>query len=317
MSLAFFAHASEAKATEPTAKPVFTLFSNYNYDFSDEVGGFDIERAYLGYKFKFNEEFSAQVVFDVGSTGIDGASLDLVAYLKAASLTWHKGGLDVNFGMIKTQNFSFQEKIWGYRYLAKSYLDKYSFASSADIGISASYDICDKLSVEAQFINGEGYKKVQLNNNYRYGIGATLQPFEGFYLRAYYDYYSAIPGTANEDDDTQIISAFAAYKNKLFSVGLEYNYIMNDDFIKDLNYSGISSYLTVRASDKFKLFARYDYTTSTSLFASAKKVGSTTIGGLEYSPNKYIKISPNVQSFRPEGSSECETYLFLSLYVNF
>ena len=49
-------------------KPSVKIFSNFNYDMSAEDGEeaykeFEVKRAYLGYSYKFNDEFSTKVTF--------------------------------------------------------------------------------------------------------------------------------------------------------------------------------------------------------------------------------------------------------------
>ena len=37
-------------------------------------------------------------------------------------------------------------------------------------------------SADAIIVNGEGYKKIQINDGLNYGVGVTLAPVEGFQL---------------------------------------------------------------------------------------------------------------------------------------
>ena len=143
-------------------QPHAKIFSNFNYDLSADDNAFktfEISRAYLGYGYKFDNKFSAKVTFDVGSNSSGSA---YTAFLKVASLNWKASDkLSVNFGQIGTKNFKFMEKAWGYRYIYKSFQDKQKWASSADAGVSADYKINSKLTLDAQVLNGEGYKKEQ------------------------------------------------------------------------------------------------------------------------------------------------------------
>ena len=50
-------------------KPHFKVFWNYNYDFTEDVtkvSAFELSRVYLGYKYSFNENFSAKITYDIG-----------------------------------------------------------------------------------------------------------------------------------------------------------------------------------------------------------------------------------------------------------
>ena len=72
--------------------------------------------------------------------------------------------------MIGTKNFKFMEKTWGRRYIDKSAQDKYKWASSADAGVSLDYKLSNKISLDAQVLNGEGYKKTQSANGLFRGV---------------------------------------------------------------------------------------------------------------------------------------------------
>ena len=149
---------------EPSGAPVVKIFSNFNYKINGDnsVPSFQIKRAYLGYKYSFSKDWSAKIILDVGNPK-DGGKYEMAAYLKNAYLKYNKGNLSANFGMISTTQFKVSEKIWGNRYMLKSYQDEYKFNSSADIGINLDYKFTDFISADFSIINGEGYKKVQVS----------------------------------------------------------------------------------------------------------------------------------------------------------
>ena len=104
-----------------------------------------------------DDRFSTKITFDVGSNSAGSA---YTAFLKIASLKWKTSDkLTLNLGMVGTKNFKFMEKAWGRRYIEKSAQDKYKWASSADAGVTADYKVSDNISIDAQVLNGEGYKK--------------------------------------------------------------------------------------------------------------------------------------------------------------
>ena len=61
------------------------------------------------------------------------------------------------------------------------------FGSSADMGVIGRYRFADWLAADISLINGEGYKKLNSDNKYRYGIGVTLTPAKGLTVRGYFD----------------------------------------------------------------------------------------------------------------------------------
>ncbi len=306
-ALAVCSIAIAQEESEFTSKPIITIFSNYNYGLGDESenSGFEIDRAYLGYGFDYKEELSGQFVVDFGSTEIDSAGLDLVAFIKNAFVTWEKFGLEASFGLIKTYNFGFQENFWSYRYVAKSFQDEEGFAPSADFGLSVAYNFTDWIKADFQVTNGEGHKRLILDNSQRYGLGVTVEPVSNFFVRGHYDIYAS---SAENADLERTMSLFAGYKNDRFSVGAEYNYKWNTDFVLDNDFSGTSFYGRVNMIDKLSVYAKYDY-------VQKEDDRSKIIGGLEYAPYKFLKISPNVKSDISHTDNENATFLFLNVQI--
>lgn len=305
------ANAQEKESFKVTGSPIVTIFANYGAGIGNEnsVSGFNLERAYFGYSAKLSNSLSAKVCFDMGSTKVSGSALERVAYVKNAQFTWKKDNLTVDFGLIGLNQFSFQENAWGYRYLARSFQDEYGFGSSADMGIDVKYKFADWVNADITVSNGEGYKKLNADNNYRYGFGLTLLPIDGLSFRFYYD--------LKEKNDAELenqttLSLFAGYSHDFFSVGAEYNTQTSTSYVKDANLDGISLYATGKLSKQVKVFARYDQLSSNEDW-NAEDDGSNIIAGLEYTPCKYLKIAPNVQSWKGKDAEESSTYFYLSV----
>lgn len=288
--------AQEKKDFKVTGKPIVTVFTNYNAGIgkSNKTSGFDLERAYFGYDAKVSNNLSAKVVFDIGTSKVKGSDLERIAYIKNAQITWKAKDFSLDFGLIGLQQFSYQERFWGYRYLAKSFQDQYKFGSSADMGITAKYKFTKWISADFTISNGEGYKKLNVDNRNRYSLGATVEPLKGLSFRAYYDTYTSPSGENLKDQ--QSLALFAGYKHKCFSVGTEYNKQSNTKFKKGKNLEGYSAYATGKVNSKFSVFGRYDYLNEGSY-----------IFGVEYNPIKQLKLSPNYQAIN--GTD----FIFLSL----
>ena len=81
----FFTFAQDSDS-EPKGEPHFKVFWNYNYDFSEDVtqtSAFELDRVYLGYKYKFNDNVSAKITYDVGK---NDAGSNYTAFVKIAQL---------------------------------------------------------------------------------------------------------------------------------------------------------------------------------------------------------------------------------------
>ena len=307
----------------PSGKAIVKVHSNFHYG-SNEETGFEISRAYLGYKFKMSKNWSGNVTLDVGKSDVSigdslsgNTSLDYTAYLKNAYVSYKSGHFSADFGLVGTKIFKAQEKVWGHRYIMKSFQDEHKFGSSADLGIILNYELADFLSFDLSILNGEGYKKIQSDNRFRTGLGITIEPIEGLIIREYVDY---LPG----DVDAQINSAtFIAYKKDKVATGVEYNMQLNNKTKGDHDLSGISIYASYDVKEKYELFGRYDMISSNTLVGetdpwNTKKNGSAIVAGIQYNPVKYVKIALNYQGWMPEmASADLEHFAFLNIETTF
>jgi len=295
--------------------PSVKIFSNFNYDMSAEEGEnafkeFEIKRSYLGYSSKIDDRFSTKITFDVGSNSSGSA---YTAFLKIASLKWKTSDkLTLNLGMVGTKNFKFMEKVWGKRYIEKSAQDKFKWASSADAGITADYKITDKIILDAQILNGEGYKKTQSSNGlFRGGLGIAYNVSENLKMRIHQD---ISPRSSYEDMySSQIISSAAiAYTTEKMTLGAEIDMMENIDNIADTEQEMMSMYGAYKISDAYTVFARYDDASETN------QEGSYTIYGLERKIAKGVTVALNMQSWTEAADdSEAESTLFLNFEYKF
>lgn len=288
---------------KPSGKPEVLIFTNFNSSFSngENVSKFEVTRAYFGYGYNFSPSLSGRVMLDVGNPGV--GKLQMTAFLKYGYLQYQKEKLTVKFGMIGTNGYDIQEKFWGYRYIYKSFQDEYGMGPSADLGLSAAYKFNKIVSADVIIQNGEGYKSLDNDSALKVGVGLTIHPVKSLTLRGYYD--TMKKDTANQ----QTIALMAGYANKYFSLAAEYNSQVDNGLKKGQDYSGYSFYGTFYVNTKINLFARYDNLNSENKIMQTQpwnysKDGQQLMAGLEYSPVKGIKISPNFQRWRPRSESK-------------
>lgn len=306
------AQAQDASNQEPKGKAIVQVFGSFNTGFGAENNsrGFELERSYLGYEYKLGNGLSIKSVLDMGKSS-DVSDNNRLAYLKNAMISWKKGNMTLNGGLISTTQFNFQEKFWGYRYIMKDFQDMYKFGSSADLGISATYKFADWISADAIIVNGEGYKKIQKNDGLNYGAGVTLTPAKGFQIRMY--------GGINESaDDTQKdkinLAAFAGYKGKKFSIGAEYNKMYNASNKDNADQSGYSIFTSVKAAKNTELYARFDDLNSKDDWNIAKDEQAAIIGA-QFKLGKYVKLAPNFRMNIPKADgADNKCYAYVNFY---
>lgn len=282
---------SQSETFVPHGKPIVKVFSDFSTHINNgkTQSGFQISRAYFGYNYQLSQHISGQVVFDVANQGGLQPSA-FTALLKNAYAKYDNERFVASFGMIGTTAFNLSEKLWGKRYLYKSMQDEYGFSSSADLGATVSYQFIPQLSVDISVFNGEGYKKVQMDNVLQFAAGITLNPTNDLYVRLYGDMMKAV-ATQNT------LSAVVGYEGPKASVAAEYSYQQANKMIDQRDFTGISVFGTLALAKKISFFARFDHLQSTKIGVASLpwnlSDGQVYIAGLEYNPIKGIKLAPN------------------------
>lgn len=303
------AQVQDVKTENPKGKAIVQVFGNFHTGFGDENDdrGFELERSYLGYEYNFGNGLSAKAVMDVGKSS-DVSDYHRIAYIKNAMVSWKKGRLTINGGLIPATQFNFQEKFWGYRYVLKSFQDEYKFGSSADLGLSVAYKFADWVSADAIVVNGEGYKKIQKNDGLNYGLGVTLTPVSGFQIRLY--------GGLNESGeegkkDIANLAAFVGYKHEKFYIGAEYNQMWNALYKDGAGQNGYSVFASAKLSKVTELYARFDDLYSKNDWNIAKDEAAAIVGA-QFKLGKFVKIAPNFRMSMPKADGAkngCSAYI--------
>lgn len=309
--------AQKAEQTFPiTGKPILTVFTNYKAGLGNvnNVSGFNLDRAFVGYEGFFAKGFSAKVVMNVETQSDDNGNTKFNGYLKNAQVDWRGYGFFVSAGLVNLKQFSEQENFWGHRYVFKSFQEEYGIAFCEDIGVVAGYEFSSVISADIAFTNGEGRKFKNMDNRYKYGAGITLKPLKGLILRLYGDIYD-IPKYLEDNmvkrDKQYSIASFAGYANKYFSIGAEYNRVFNYKFDSKQDANGYSAYTTINITPKMHIYGRFDYF-DTAGNMKYDNEGHAIICGFEYSPIRQIRISPNYQSWK-SSKGKRENFLLLSV----
>ena len=306
----------EEPGFKPSGSPFAKIYTNVHTQVSEGENetAFEITNAYFGYEYEMSKHFSAKINLDVGDP--ESGKFQHTAYLKNAYMKFSYGNLTTYFGMISTIQFKLQEKIWGHRYILKSFQDEYKFGSSADLGISAEYKLHDMVSIDAILMNGEGYKSVQSDSAYRAGAGITITPLKGLVLRGYFDY-------EKKDEALINVATFIGYSKDAIAAGVEFNIENNNKYEKDHNLTGYSAYAAYRLKKKLEVFGRYDYLTSNKLSGETEpwniaENGQLFMAGVEYAPVKGIKLAPNYKGWLPSADgSSLVSWIYLSAEISF
>jgi opacity protein-like surface antigen len=307
-----------AQDTEENPKGTVTgkIFFNYHIDATEDTeqgSAFELTRAYLGYKYKFNDKFTATVLLDAGKNSAGSAQ---TVFIKNAKLDYKaNSNITLSAGVIGMKQYNDQEKFWGYRYLYKALADEYEFGTSADLGFIAAFKISNALKFDFIVVNGEGYKELQdVSGKTRIGANLVYTPGNNWILKAYYETMNGID-IDDETKETTVnnIALFAGYKlNDKFRIGAEYNYMQNGETYKspaqDKDLQGLSFYSAYNINKKWNVFGRYDQLSSNSLSGEPEdwnfsNDGNTIIAGVEFKPTGGVNTSVNYRYTNFEDSS--------------
>jgi len=320
--LAFsFSIMAQESTPKPKGKVTGKVFFNYHADLTedaDQRSAFELKRAYLGYKYKINDKFSAAVTLDAGK---GAGNSDHAVYVKQAKLNYKASDkITLSIGLMGMKQFKDQEKFWGYRYIYKSFGDQYKFGTSADLGAMASFKLADDLKLDVLAVNGEGYKSLQdPDGNHRVGANLAYSP-KNWVFKAYWD---TMNGTdVNDDDESTSVSnvaLFAGYKGDNFRLGAEYNMLKNGESYKapveDVELTGLSFYGTYNFTDKWNVFGRYDDLKANEEGGDGEE--NTFLGGLEYKAAKGVDVSLNYRTTSVKDVDNNENLVYLNLQFYF
>ncbi|MFB6341570.1 hypothetical protein ACE1ET_07600 [Saccharicrinis sp. FJH62] len=298
---------------------IFTdAYVNTIGDYNSASMAFEVTRAYFGYSNEFAEGWSAFVLLDIGSINDDSeyALIRRYTYFKNAGLKYKKNGWELQLGLIGTYQFKLQEKLWGKRYIRKSFQDEFKFNSSADLGFFVKKSLNDIFDVDFMIANGEGYKDFQYDDFLRYSAGVVAKPAD-FQFRA------GIDLAPNNDNINTVYTLYGGYKGEKFKLGADFTLEQNYKNREGYTRQGGSVFGELFLSDKLSIFGRYDMIYSNILEGDERpwnlsKDGSALVGGLEYSVNKHMRASLNYQDWMPYAKNlDYASAIYLNLEINF
>jgi hypothetical protein len=232
---------TQANAAKPASPPPGSVqvggqvFAYYAYTTTGIEGKgynrFDLDRLYLTAKAQIFDEGKVQLTTDIfrnTATGTYYPGLSIRIKLGYFDYTPFSS-LSVKIGVIPTVWCGFMDSYWKYRGIAPTVTDRNSFFSSADIGLSISYALPEKLGEIAGFmLNGNGYAAPETNRFKDFGFRVSVSPFtdsptlKSFVLAGYAykgNNMSALSTALQRDR----LGAFVGYSYDVASAGVEYS----------------------------------------------------------------------------------------------
>jgi hypothetical protein len=302
--VAFFVYSEIAYSQSPViqGKPIMQVITDFHLDLNDtsKTTGFGLSRAYFGYNFQTDNNFSGQIILNIGTPEElpKEAAHRRYAFFREASITYAKDRVHVSFGITTTRHFDYLQKFWGKRFIANEFEVRNRYGNIADLGVVLDYRFSDKLSVDLAVTNGEGYSDIQLDNGVKAAAGLTYRPTNQLVFRFYNDLNN------NSGVLQYTLSAFAGIDNKWVNFGASFHYKTNMDKVEGHDGWGISSTGSVKLPRSFEIFARYDYSGSITVTGETNpwnyiKDANLVIFGLQKNINANFKLAVDYQDSIP------------------
>ena len=301
--ISFFVYNTiQSQNLKNTGKPFAEIYTDFHYNINDtsKTTGFGLNRAYIGYNYTPEGNFSALIILNLCNPDelASGSIPKRYAYFREASVAYNKDKLTVNFGMVSTRYEDFQQGFWGKRYLGAEYQAAYGYCPVADLGIVVDYKFNDILKADISLLNGEGYTNIQVDNSLKTAFGLTITTPDKIAVRLYTD-ISRPKGTLQST-----FLAFAGFKSNLISLGAETSYKTNLDLIDGHDVWGISGTVSIFINKKSEIFGRYDYAASVKLPNELLQWDSETdgtyfIGGIQRTFSDNVKMALNWRRTNP------------------
>ena len=211
------------------------IYFDYTYNLTDGeytvkgFNSFNLTRFYFGVKGKhyFTEAEKGYAGYRIMLDGKDMGNGYYTVYVKYAY--FELGGviplITLRLGQVPTPWVGFEEKIWGFRFLRKIFVDQFKYMSSTDRGVTFNYTSPKKYAQFAlAYVNGEGYHKPEVNKYKDFMGRLSIFPMArskgylaGFGLHAYGQL-----GTPDQDVKRNRYIVAVSEKTKAFHLMGEY-----------------------------------------------------------------------------------------------
>jgi len=203
-----------------------TFFTEYTMPTDGRAASFNVTRAFLTGKARFNDIWSGAITYNAAPlfpfSGLAPATpaaephnaILQSAYLQATGLL---PDLSLQMGMVSNPWFDFETAFWGYRMLGFQYYPVFhtGLIPPYDLGLKATGKL-GPLGYVAQVDNGAGFRATENNGRKAYTAGVSVDPVAGLTLAAF-GYRGDNPTLVQFDR----YGAFAGYRGTGFRVAAE------------------------------------------------------------------------------------------------
>lgn len=219
-------NSAEKKADKSKIDLSAVIFMEYSYDLDNNqktdvtTHGFNITRTYLNAEKKINDNFKARLTLDSALAGkFEEQTYNVFvkfAYIDGFHEFNEKTKINFQAGLIGTPVVGLIDGLSDYRWIYNNYIDKSNDLgvdlkdSSADLGMSATFDLLKLVSVTGAYMNGEGFSKL--------GEDGANPPTEyknsgkSFYGAVSFNPFKTKQGGKGKKDEGLYLNSFGKYE---------------------------------------------------------------------------------------------------------
>ena len=263
----------------PSVRVGATIFADYTFQQSPEItdsdgnavhaNSFNVGRAYININGNVSHVVAFRITPDIsretgGGSSLNGSLVFRVkyAFLQANLDDWMWRGSWVRLGIQQTPIVDFEEGIYRYRFQGTVFVEREGFLTSSDAGASFHTKLPQNYGeLHAGFYNGEGYSKLEVNNEKAFQIRGTIRPLPmGAVTRGL-----RVTGFIDEDryvknGPRRRAIVMTTFEHPVLNAGFDYLAATDrTSAIKDkADAHGFSFWATPRSSDGFEGLFRVD-----------------------------------------------------------
>jgi hypothetical protein len=309
-----------APPVAPSMQVSGQAFAYYTYTTSGIEGKdfnrFDLDRLYLTAKGQVFEDGKFQLTTDLYRNTATGSYYSGFALrVKFAFFDYTPASeLSIKFGVIPTVWPGFVDGVWKYRGISATITDRQGYYSTADIGMSVSYALPERMGDVTGFIlNGNGFTSPETNRFKDFALKASITPFVDnsllkTLLFAGYAYKGSNLSAVSNALKRDRVGGLVSYNYSVATVSAEYNIRKdapsNPDTVSTGNALSLFGEIKVPIEEwknKLTLFWRYDIAEP-----NVDKGGDMTrfgILGVAYKPTDKITVAIDHQWVRAESET--------------
>ena len=284
--LLLFIHAANAFAQHDTIKEKkysieFQIFANTNFnnETSEQLKfEYALKRTLIVYKQYLSPNFTLCLAGDSYAKNSE-EPFNLTPYLKRAYLQYHKQGFSITAGLLVSEQFKYQRKIWQLRYIDKTFQNQFNYGENRNIGVLIKHNLSKYFSYDIAITSGYYTPISKSSKKYQLMAGQTFHT--NFCSLRLFNSISLKPNLEH------IISLFITKKLRNSNLGIEVAKKSSNNKLVDENQYGFSVFGNHEIYKNIMCFARYDINKE----SITPQTENVIWAGIQYSFKKNINAS--------------------------